>query len=104
MMAAAELDLSAARSYLEQSLALNREVGDRSGTAWALDSLDRMRLAEAELRQADVCLTQELLEEGVAIWRELGERRHLAYSLADLATCTARGGDVALAWTQLAKH
>jgi tetratricopeptide (TPR) repeat protein len=104
MMAAGELDLSAARSYLEQSLALNREVGDRWGTAWALDNLGRMHLAEAEFRQADVCLAQELLEEGVTIWRELGERRHLAYSIADLATCTARGGgDVALAWAQLAE-
>jgi non-specific serine/threonine protein kinase len=101
MVAFNTLELSTARSLYEQSLALNREVGDRWGTAWALHNFGRLRLAEAELGQADAHSAQGLLEESVATWREIGERRHLTFAIADLAICIAWQGDAPLARAQL---
>ena len=101
MIAFAEVDFNTARSHYEESLALNREIGDRWGTAWAFHNVGRLRLAQAELGQADAHSAQGPLEESVAIWREIGERRHFAFATADLAVSLAWQGQHALARAQL---
>src|SRR5262249_39078198 len=101
MIAFAGVDFNTARSHYEESLALNRAIGDRWGTAWAVHNVGRLRLAQAELGQADAHSAQSPLEESVAIWREIGERRHLAFASADLAVSLAWQGQHAVARAQL---
>jgi hypothetical protein len=61
---------------LEESVQLNRAVGDRWSTANALSSL-----AELALDTADAALAHRCLAESITINRELGDRRALAFLL-----------------------
>ncbi|HMA36871.1 MAG TPA: hypothetical protein VKY74_20620, partial [Chloroflexia bacterium] len=68
-----------ARTRLEESVALSRELGDRSGLAWALSFLCRNTWPDDPAAWA-------LGEESIALFRALGDRWGLAATLAQLAS------------------
>ena len=66
----AQGDPMAVRSLLEESLALNRETGDKSGIANCLGLS-----AQVALSQGDVATARRLAEESVALQREIGNQQ-----------------------------
>jgi predicted ATPase len=72
-------DYAAARDWMQESLSIRRELGERQGVAETLDSLGAMALFLEEYAPA-----RELLEESRALWQELGEPLGLAGVLARL--------------------
>jgi predicted ATPase/DNA-binding XRE family transcriptional regulator len=95
-----EGDLSTSRDLHLQSLALNRKLGDRWGTAWALHRLSVTLLHLAEQGAVEASSVRPLIEEELAIWQELGERRHLGFALCDLGTVATleRSFELACRW------
>lgn len=69
-----------ATGYLEESLAIAREIGDRRRIGAALQLLGM-----ASLGQGDLITARGHLEEGLALARELGDRRELAAATNGLA-------------------
>ena len=80
-------DLPAARSLLEESLAIARELGDRELTAYAL-----FRLAQVASFQQDYDQKRSLLEESLAEARRIGDKWLLAGVLAGLVSERIREG------------
>jgi predicted ATPase/transcriptional regulator with XRE-family HTH domain len=74
-------DYSAARSLLEQSLTLWRDLGDKRGIAKALSSLGNVAN-----EQGDYPLARSLHEEGLALRREVGSKIDVAISITNLAS------------------
>jgi predicted ATPase/class 3 adenylate cyclase/Tfp pilus assembly protein PilF len=74
-------DYPAARTRHEESLAIQRQLGDRGGMATSLNNL-----ANVALGQGDLASARALHEESLAISRELGDRRGIARSLHNLGT------------------
>jgi len=72
-------DYPAAKALHEESLAIRRELGDRSGIAISLNLL-----GNAALNQGDCATARALLEEALAIHRELGDWYGIAVSLGNL--------------------
>jgi ATP/maltotriose-dependent transcriptional regulator MalT len=72
-------DLQRARAYLEQTLAMSQELGDRPGMARALTNLANVISALGDHARA-----KELLERCLALDRELDDTRGIAYSLGGL--------------------
>jgi predicted ATPase/class 3 adenylate cyclase/Tfp pilus assembly protein PilF len=85
-------DYRAAREVLEKSLAIMRELGDRSGIALSLNSLGNVAC-----EQGDFGLGRALHEETLAIRRELGDRWGVAVSLNNLGNLACDQGDFASA-------
>jgi tetratricopeptide (TPR) repeat protein len=81
-------DYPAARALYEESLAISRELGDRSGIASSLNNL-----GNAALNQRDYPAARALLEESLAIHRELGDRYGIATSLSNLGLVAYEQGD-----------
>jgi tetratricopeptide (TPR) repeat protein len=79
-----------ARSYLEQSLVIWREMGlaGKFGYAWAL-----VYLGDVALNRGEVELARTLYEEVVAILRETGDINFLAYAVRRLAQLLWREGE-----------
>jgi predicted ATPase/transcriptional regulator with XRE-family HTH domain len=79
--------LDASCNFQRRSLALNRDIDDRWGIAWALHrlSISLMHLAEFDHVQLDISAVQRLIHEEVEIWREIGDRRHFAFGVCDVA-------------------
>ena len=71
-----------------RSLALSREVGDRSGVATALISLATIRLEREEYEQA-----RKLYEESLALGRELDETGVISSNLINLGLVRLLEGD-----------
>jgi predicted ATPase/DNA-binding SARP family transcriptional activator len=73
-MALSQGDLEAARAFLEQGLAIWREMGDRRGIATVLNNLGNLlrRLGDHEAARA-------MYEESLALHRELGDRPRIAF-------------------------
>jgi len=69
-----------AQRYLEESLAIARALGDRTGTANALQPLGMACLGQGNLAAA-----RAHLEESVALARELGDKRNLAAAMNAMA-------------------
>ena len=85
-------DRVAARSRLEESVALWRELGDERGLALALQLLSVEMLSHGERAVA-----RSLAEESVAMFRKIGtDAFGLAISLAALGLTVVDGGDYAL--------
>jgi predicted ATPase/DNA-binding CsgD family transcriptional regulator len=82
------VDLPGARSLLEESLAIARELGDRELTANVLFHLYRVANFQHEHGEA-----RSVLEESLVIARELGDKWLLAGVLDALGTVRAREGD-----------
>jgi predicted ATPase/class 3 adenylate cyclase len=85
-------DYLAARGRHEESLAIKRELGDRSGVASSL-----LNLGNVVHGQGDFASARALLEESLAIRRELGDRGGIAWSLNNLGNVTLDQGDFASA-------
>ena len=81
-------DYDEAFAYLEESLSLVRESGDRFGIAASLHNL--ANLAE---KRKDIPQTRKYYEEGLATFRELGDRRGTATSLNSLGVLATTEGD-----------
>src|SRR5205823_5702426 len=78
-LAEAQGDSGAARALLEESLAINRELGNKLGIASSLQGLGM-----AAHDQGDNGAARALLEESLAIFRELGNKNGIAWSLYHL--------------------
>ena len=87
-----EGDLKSARSFLEEGLALHRELGDRRGIAATLNNLGTV-LDSA----GDSTAARELLEESLAIAREIGDRWGTTRVLITLAGVALGQGDTGFA-------
>jgi tetratricopeptide (TPR) repeat protein len=87
-------DYSAARSLLEESLALRREVGDKAGIAWSLTHLAMAQLQQMVVSgQGDYSTARSLQEEGLTLHRELGDKWGIALSLEQLGILSYLDGD-----------
>src|SRR6266851_7866781 len=85
-------DYPAARALQEQSLAIRRELGDRSGIAGSLGNLGNVAL-----NQGDYPAARALHEESLAISRELGNRHSIALSLSNVGHVALDQGDYSAA-------
>jgi predicted ATPase/DNA-binding winged helix-turn-helix (wHTH) protein len=72
-------DYPAARALGEESLAIQRQLGDRRGMATSLHDLGNVAM-----RQGDFASARALYEESLSISRELGDRAGIGSSLNDL--------------------
>lgn len=88
VLADAQGDYASARALFEESLTINRELGDRRGIAVSLNNLGIVTV-----RQQDYPAARSLYEESLAIWRELGNRRAIALSLNNLGNVANVQGD-----------
>ena len=85
-------DLQRARAYLEQSLAVSQQLGDKPGMARALTNL-----ANGISALGDHARAKELLERCLALDRELDDKRGIAYSLGGLGDIAFLQGEFAQA-------
>jgi non-specific serine/threonine protein kinase len=81
-------DYPAARALEEESLAIRRELGDRSGIAGSLGNLGNVASG-----QGDYPAARTLYEESLAIRRELGDPSGIANSLGNLGNVALYQGD-----------
>jgi predicted ATPase/DNA-binding SARP family transcriptional activator len=92
LLAWAQSDYARARSLLEESLAICREVGDRGIIAGLLYNLGLVAWG-----QGDYAGARSLHEECLAIKRKLGDQGELAYPLRSLGRVAQAQGDYARA-------
>jgi tetratricopeptide (TPR) repeat protein len=78
-----------AKSYLEESLVIAREIGDKERLAAVLQPL-----AMASLGQGELAVARGYLEEALALARELGKKRNVAAALNGLAQSYRIDGDL----------
>jgi non-specific serine/threonine protein kinase len=81
-------DYSAATTLHEESLAIRRELGDRSGIAGSLNNL-----GSVAHNRGDYSAARSLHEEGLAIRRELGDRSGISSALNNLGNVAVNQGD-----------
>ena len=91
MIVRVQYDYAAARLFLEESLKLFRELGERQGIAGCLHELGVLLAIEAD--PAAICLA----EESLALWRELGDGSGTAEGLDALGWATEQQKDLARA-------
>jgi len=92
VLAQMQADYPAARTQYEESLAIRRRLGDRSGIAGSLNNL-----ANVCALQSDHSSARTLYEESIAIRRQLGDRSGIAVSLDNLGAVAHFQGDFASA-------
>ena len=85
-------DYAAARALDEESLAIQRQLGDRKGIAASLNNLGLVACD-----QGDYSAARALYEESLAIKRELGDRSGIANSLNNLGNVAFDQAEFALA-------
>jgi predicted ATPase len=85
-------DYGAARAMLEESIALRRSLGDRSGVAASLGNLGIVLID-----QGDYARAATVLEESLAMRRELGNAASIAAGLTNLGNAAMHLGDLARA-------
>jgi len=85
-------DYPAAGAFYEESLAIRRELGDRSGIAGSLGNLGNVAV-----NQGDHPAARALQEQSLAIYRELGDRFGTANTLNNLGVVALNQGDYAAA-------
>jgi predicted ATPase/DNA-binding SARP family transcriptional activator/Tfp pilus assembly protein PilF len=81
-------DWNSAWAYHEESLAIQREIGDRQGVAASLNSL-----GNAARNQGDYASARVYFEESLAIQREIRDRSGIARSLHNLGMMAGGQGD-----------
>ncbi len=81
-----------AQRYLEESLSLAREIGDKSRVAFVLPPLGMAAVGLGDLTKA-----RAYSEEAVVLARELGRRRDLAVALISLAQLHRMEGQLGVA-------
>jgi predicted ATPase len=72
-------DYATAQVFFEESLAIQRELGDTRGIATALNDLGWVTF-----HRNDYTVARELSEESLGIWQELGDKKGIAISLNNL--------------------
>jgi predicted ATPase len=87
-LAQTEADNLVARSELEESAAIWREIGDKRGLALSLSCSGS--LGFIALYEGRVAAARAFFEEGVAIWRELNDQWGLATAFYGLAAAVRR--------------
>ncbi|HEX9133732.1 MAG TPA: LuxR C-terminal-related transcriptional regulator, partial [Ktedonobacteraceae bacterium] len=85
-------DYTRAYTLAGKSIALSREMQNKTALACGLDLL-----GQVTLYQGDASTARSLLEEALALVRELGEQRNIAYVLSHLADVSVEQGDEAAA-------
>jgi predicted ATPase/Tfp pilus assembly protein PilF len=85
-------DFGHARSMLEESLAIRREMGDRGGAAQALNIMGLVTSSQGDFSQA-----KELFEEGLAEYREADDQLGVANVLNNLGSVWRDEGQFARA-------
>jgi non-specific serine/threonine protein kinase len=85
-------DYSAARTYLEESLALSRDLDDQGCTAHTLD-----RLGTIAQGLGDYTLARTRYEESLALARQLDDKMEIGWSLHNLGCLALDEGDYARA-------
>jgi predicted ATPase/class 3 adenylate cyclase len=81
-------DYAAARASFDESLAIQRVLGDRPGVATSLINLGYVASDQGDFRAA-----QALYEESLAIRRELGDQRGIAWAMRNLGRLAQKQGD-----------
>jgi tetratricopeptide (TPR) repeat protein len=81
-------EFALARSLLDESLELRRELGEKRGVAITLSTVAELALAEGHLEQAVVAL-----EEALELCRELGNVTIEAFLLSELGLAALYGGE-----------
>ena len=87
-----EDDITASIGQFEESLALRREIGDKSGIGSTLISLGVLALG-----QGDISVAKALYEDAQALWLETGSKWGIALAQASLGEVAYRQGDYASA-------
>jgi tetratricopeptide (TPR) repeat protein len=85
-------DYAAATVYFTESLALRRELEDKSGVATLLTNLGMTVLRQGNYEQA-----RNLIEESLHVFRELGDKPGTAVALGGLGRAAQETGDYAAA-------
>ena len=85
-------DSATARSLIEESLAIARELGDQWAVAWTLHCLGRVASFDG-----DYAGTRALAEQSLAIAEELGDQWLIAWALHLLGLAAHHAGDYATA-------
>jgi predicted ATPase/DNA-binding SARP family transcriptional activator len=98
LLAYSQGDGRTAQSLLEESLAIRRELDNRSGVAVSLHNLGLV----AE-QQGDLAAARSLYEESLALRRKLGGRLGIAMSLNELGLLAEAQGDLEAARALLAE-
>lgn len=88
ILASQQGDYTSARALCEESLTIERELGDKQGMASRLGNLGNVARSQADYVQA-----RSLLEECLAVHQELGDRKGIALSLNNLAIVANYQGD-----------
>jgi tetratricopeptide (TPR) repeat protein len=81
-------DYAPARSLFEETLALQREIGDKSGIAVSFMNLGIVASDQGEYDSA-----RSLYEESMALHQELGDKHGMAASLVNLGIVARQQGD-----------
>ncbi|HYL82431.1 MAG TPA: tetratricopeptide repeat protein, partial [Candidatus Acidoferrum sp.] len=89
-------DYAEARPFLEESLSIWRELGNKEGTATALHSLGWLAFQVGDFERA-----RSLSEEALLLNRELGEKRGAAVALFDLGIVALHKSEYPLALSLL---
>jgi predicted ATPase/DNA-binding SARP family transcriptional activator len=92
VLAAQQGDFDEAQRLFEANLALNRELGNMSGTANVLNNLGALAIEQAQYDQA-----RAFLEESLPLRRQLGNQAHIAATLNNLGTVALCQADLASA-------
>ncbi|HEX8684613.1 MAG TPA: tetratricopeptide repeat protein [Ardenticatenaceae bacterium] len=88
VLAWAQNDYKPARGYLEEALALNRELGDEYGVAATLNNLGNLATDEGNF-----VLARAQLEEALALLRKRGDQVSTTIALHNLGAMLAELGD-----------
>lgn len=86
-LAWAQGDQGAARAFVEESLQIRRELGDRRGVAYSLNALGQVAAGQGDPSAA------EILRESLQILREVDDPSGTALSLISLADALSNAGD-----------
>lgn len=81
-------DLPRARSLLQESQEISRELDDKHGIAWT-----RHRLGEVALYEGDYVRARTLLDESLALSREIGDRPSIYWAVDSLGHLAQFEGD-----------
>ncbi len=81
-------DSQQAKALLNESLLIFKEQDDRHGTAWVLNHLGHVALAENEFE-----LAHNLVVESLRLFRELDSDSHIAWDLLNLGDIVLAQGD-----------
>jgi tetratricopeptide (TPR) repeat protein len=81
-------DIPKAKILLNESLSIFRELEDKHGTAWVLNHLAHVALAQNELE-----LAVDTVQESLALFRELGADSNIAWNLLNLGDIVRAQGN-----------